>query len=91
MFGVVILGCKLRFEAVGLVLPAGQTVTKLAAVGLTAVTVNATAPASVGTPARPLTVTLVIDPVATGPVPWDWPSMVVAPGLVSSKRAGINP
>src|SRR3954452_7069902 len=55
-----------------------------------AVTFKTTAPASAGTPPRPATSSLSVEPAATGPAPSDLASTVVSPGRVSSRRAGVN-
>jgi hypothetical protein len=79
-----------KFEALGRVSPAGNTVTNEFAVGDTAVTFSTTAATpDAGTPPRPVTVTVRDDEV-TAPPPAPTPSTVTPPTRVSSNRAGVT-
>src|SRR5438270_777420 len=91
MLGMVSPVVKLRFDAFGREVPAGQTVTKLSDVGFVTVTLRATATApDAGTPPRLVTVRLRVWPGPTLPPPENCPSMVGPPGRVSRRRAGTN-
>src|SRR5262245_58879067 len=81
---------KLRFEASGCGEPHGNTVRKPPDEGDTAVTFNIAAPAPIGTPPRPSTVSCRVDPAGRRPSPCAVPSTVPLPGRVSSNRAGTT-
>ena len=68
---------KLRLLVSGRASPQGYTVANPARSGLTAVRLMDTARAVAGTPPRPLTCSVVVDPAATVPVPEYWPSIVL--------------
>src|SRR6185437_5230324 len=88
---IVCPGVKLRFEANGRAWPVGQTVAKPLADGPVAVTLITTARTSLaGTPPRPTTATEIRLLPGTAPPPWNWPSIVVRPARVSSRRAGLS-
>src|SRR2546423_5614977 len=77
---------KFRLEATGRVVPLGNRVRKLAAVGLVTATLRTTAPAPVaGTPPTPATWTSIV---------WWGPTLAVKPPVpyrVSRMRAGDRP
>ena len=79
---------KLRFDAFGMVLPGGNTVAKPSDLASVTVTFRTTAPAFIGTPARPPTFKVTTENAAWAPVRWNWPSTVSPAGRLSSTRAG---
>src|SRR5262249_41043297 len=88
--GMISPATKLRFDASGCEAPHGNTVTKPGPTPLVAVTFNATAVASAGTPPRPVTCSCSTPPPGILPPPASSPSIVGLPARVSSNRAGTN-
>jgi hypothetical protein len=82
MLATVCPATTLRFDAVGIVAPAGHTVTKLDAVGSVTVRFRATATASAGMPAWPATWSARVSPSASGA------AAVPTPARVSMIRVG---
>ena len=81
--GTVWLAITLTFDVAGAGRPAGQTDTKLVAVGCVTVTFSATAVAPAGTPPAPATVRLRISPGPSTAPP--------RPPRVSTSRMGTSP
>src|SRR6266568_6849132 len=86
-FGTVCPGIQLRLDAVGRVLPFGNTVKKPLAVWSTAVTLRTTAVTPVvGTPPKPATCTFNVVPAASVEPALAWP----LPARVSVTRVGAS-
>ena len=92
MLGSVRPGARLRLEALGRVVPVGWMVMKLSAVGVMAVMLIAMAATPVvGMPPRPGMGRSRDSAGPKVPGPCWVPSLVAAPGRVSSRRAGVSP
>jgi hypothetical protein len=89
-FGTVSPARKLRFDAFGMAMPGGNTVAKPSDLAPVTVTFKTTAPALIGTPARPPTFRVTTENAAWAPIRWNWPSMVSPAGRLSSTRAGTE-
>ncbi len=83
-------GAGLSVEVAGFGVPVDQAVMNVFCVWLAAVMCRTTAATpDVGTPPRPAMRTLRVVAGPNGPAPSSSPSMVDAPGRVSSSRAGV--
>ena len=82
---------KLRFDAFGIGVPHGHTVTNPPAGPPIAVTFSETAAPLIGTPPRPATSSSSTDPLDRRPMAWNRPSIVGDDGIrESNNRAGTN-